>query len=108
MVGETLLERNFEVVRLVGGTCFGYLDNSWRIVFGVPNTIASTYFAEARNIMILPFQRLVSRQGSAAGSNEWTLFGASGPKLVVQSSNGATSVWPEQDGHVRVSKERRK
>jgi tRNA (guanine-N(7)-)-methyltransferase subunit TRM82 len=53
--------------------------------------------------MAFPYQCLVARTGSTAAPHEWTLFGASGAKLVVQSSTGASSVWPEQDIQARVS-----
>ncbi|KAF2025810.1 guanine-N(7)--methyltransferase subunit TRM82 [Setomelanomma holmii] len=46
--------------------------------------------------MIFPYQCLVARTDSD-DSNKWTVFGASGSKLVAQSSTGATSVWPQQD-----------
>jgi hypothetical protein len=55
------------------------------------------------DIMALPYQCLVARNESTEAEVKWTLFGASGPKLVAQSSNGTTSVWPEQDGRVSVS-----
>jgi hypothetical protein len=55
--------------------------------------------------MALPYQCLVARNESTEASVKWTLFGASGPKLVAQSSNGTTSVWPEQDERVNVSNE---
>ncbi|EUC48771.1 hypothetical protein COCMIDRAFT_33844 [Bipolaris oryzae ATCC 44560] len=45
--------------------------------------------------MAAPYQCLVARSSKDVG--DWVLFGASGPKLVVQSSNGATSVWPAQE-----------
>jgi hypothetical protein len=59
------------------------------------------------DIMALPYQCLVARNESTEAEVKWTLFGASGPKLVAQSSNGTTSVWPEQDGRVSVSNEHR-
>ncbi|KAF2855407.1 tRNA methyltransferas-like protein [Plenodomus tracheiphilus IPT5] len=46
--------------------------------------------------MAIPFQCLVARNSHTAVPTEWTLFGASGPTLVVQSSTGTTSTWPEQ------------
>ncbi|KAF2132942.1 hypothetical protein P153DRAFT_373589 [Dothidotthia symphoricarpi CBS 119687] len=55
--------------------------------------------------MVLPFQCLVARSGPTATSHEWTLFGASSSKLVVQSSNGDRSIWPEQDDRVRQEDE---
>ncbi|KAH7379315.1 guanine-N(7)--methyltransferase subunit TRM82 [Phaeosphaeria sp. MPI-PUGE-AT-0046c] len=46
--------------------------------------------------MKFPFQCLVARAGSDENSGTWTLFGASGSKIVLQSSDGTTSVWPQQ------------
>ncbi|KAF1839900.1 tRNA methyltransferas-like protein [Cucurbitaria berberidis CBS 394.84] len=51
--------------------------------------------------MALPYQCLVARAGNATDSDGWTLFGASGSTLVVQSSNGAISLWPKRDAHIR-------
>ncbi|KAF1944099.1 guanine-N(7)--methyltransferase subunit TRM82 [Clathrospora elynae] len=51
--------------------------------------------------MATPYQCLVSRNTTASGTSEWTLFGASGSKLVVQSSRGAASIWPEQSAHIK-------
>jgi hypothetical protein len=55
------------------------------------------------NNMDFPFQCLVARSRTADGLGAWTLFGASGPKLVVQSSDGTISVWPQQLGRSMVS-----
>ncbi|KAF2705255.1 guanine-N(7)--methyltransferase subunit TRM82 [Pleomassaria siparia CBS 279.74] len=44
--------------------------------------------------MTFPYQCLGACNYSLGNSHEWTLFGASGPRLVVQSSSGASSVWP--------------
>ncbi|USP77250.1 tRNA (guanine-N(7)-)-methyltransferase non-catalytic subunit TRM82 [Curvularia clavata] len=44
--------------------------------------------------MAAPFQCLIARSSQDAG--DWTLFGASGSKLVVQASSGATATWPDQ------------
>ena len=51
--------------------------------------------------MAAPYQCLVVRSSKDVG--DWVLFGASGPKLVAQSSNGATSVWPAQEAQTEVS-----
>lgn len=53
--------------------------------------------------MALPYQCLVAHSSRDAG--DWTLFGASGPKLVVQSSHGVTSMWPEQEAQTEVSEQ---
>ncbi|KAE8832793.1 hypothetical protein HRS9122_08506 [Pyrenophora teres f. teres] len=45
--------------------------------------------------MAVPYQCLVARRSGDSG--DWTLFGASGSKIFVQSSNGVTSTWPAQD-----------
>ncbi|KAL5121206.1 tRNA (guanine-N(7)-)-methyltransferase non-catalytic subunit trm82 [Pleosporales sp. CAS-2024a] len=47
--------------------------------------------------MAFPFQCLVASSGSSE-SGAWTLFGASGSTIVVQSSNGATSTWSQPTG----------
>ncbi|KAH4018298.1 tRNA methyltransferase non-catalytic subunit TRM82 [Parastagonospora nodorum] len=46
--------------------------------------------------MAFPYQCLVARSESSADGAAWTLFGASGSKIVVQSSNGVASVWSQQ------------
>lgn len=55
--------------------------------------------------MAAPYQCLAAWSSQDAGG--WTLFGASGPKLVAQASNGATTVWPEQQAQTEVSKRTR-
>jgi hypothetical protein len=56
------------------------------------------------NIMAVPYQCLVARnQTPGSGPAEWTLFGASGSKIIVQSSNKKTTIWPEQDSLSKVS-----
>jgi len=59
--------------------------------------------------MALPYQRIAACNRSVGNSWEWTLIGASGPWLAVQSSSGASSVWPaaesvDQDANVRQLK----
>jgi len=44
--------------------------------------------------MTFPYQRVEACNRTRGDSHEWILFAASGPKLVVQSSGGASSVWP--------------
>lgn len=51
--------------------------------------------------MAATFQCLVAQSSQDAG--DWKLFGASGPKLVVQASSGATATWPEQQAQTEVS-----
>ncbi|KAL6712080.1 tRNA (guanine-N(7)-)-methyltransferase non-catalytic subunit trm82 [Coniothyrium glycines] len=51
--------------------------------------------------MPFPIQCLVARPESSLGADDWTLFGASGSNLIVQSCNGATSEWSEQIGQAR-------
>jgi hypothetical protein len=55
------------------------------------------------NNMNFPYQCLVARGGTSFDPTAWTLFGATGSRLVTQSSNGTTSVWPQQDVQLRVS-----
>ncbi|KAH9879218.1 tRNA (guanine-N(7)-)-methyltransferase non-catalytic subunit trm82 [Plenodomus biglobosus] len=50
--------------------------------------------------MAVPYQCLIARNSCAAAPGQWTLFGASGPTLVVQSSTGTISTWPEQTSTV--------
>ncbi|KAH7399259.1 tRNA methyltransferase-like protein [Pyrenochaeta sp. MPI-SDFR-AT-0127] len=47
--------------------------------------------------MTFPYQCLVARSASNKGSNEWTVFGASGSRICALSSKGATSTWPEHN-----------
>jgi hypothetical protein len=53
--------------------------------------------------MLFPFQCLVARSSSLEGSKGWHLIGASGSKLVAQSSTGTTATWTQQEDHVIVS-----
>ncbi|KAH8732771.1 guanine-N(7)--methyltransferase subunit TRM82 [Phaeosphaeriaceae sp. PMI808] len=46
--------------------------------------------------MAFPYQCIIARNSFSGEPNVWTLVGASGSTLVVQSSNGARSVWPQQ------------
>ncbi|KAF1912259.1 guanine-N(7)--methyltransferase subunit TRM82 [Ampelomyces quisqualis] len=55
--------------------------------------------------MQFPYQCIVARSEPSESSISWTLFGASGSKIVVHSSNGATSVWPQQVGQMQISQE---
>ncbi|KAF2831496.1 hypothetical protein CC86DRAFT_443164 [Ophiobolus disseminans] len=50
--------------------------------------------------MAFPYQCLVARSETSPDSHSWILVGASGSKLVTQSSNGATSVWPQEESNV--------
>lgn len=43
--------------------------------------------------MTLPYQCLVSSTRASGESYEWILFGTAGPRLVAQSSTGASSAW---------------
>jgi tRNA (guanine-N(7)-)-methyltransferase subunit TRM82 len=54
--------------------------------------------------MAFPYKCLVARNfTTASNSSDWILFAASGSRIVVQSSKGAASIWPEQDAQSRVS-----
>jgi hypothetical protein len=53
------------------------------------------------NIMSVPYQCIVARSSEA--TEDWAIFAASGSKLVVQSSSGATTTWPQQDSRIEVS-----
>ena len=53
--------------------------------------------------MAAPYQCLVAKSAKDAG--DWILFGASGPKIVIGSSSGVTSTWPEQEAQTEVSVE---
>ncbi|OAL55663.1 hypothetical protein IQ07DRAFT_529398 [Pyrenochaeta sp. DS3sAY3a] len=55
--------------------------------------------------MAIPYQCLASRAVGAASPSGWTIFGASGPNLVVQSSQGTTAVWPTHDEAGRGAQE---
>jgi hypothetical protein len=55
-----------------------------------------------RNSMTLPFQCIEAHSALGDEQNEWVLFGASGSKLVIQSSDGASSVWPAEGRTARV------
>ncbi|KAL1794775.1 hypothetical protein ACET3X_006591 [Alternaria dauci] len=45
--------------------------------------------------MSVPYQCIVAHSSESAG--DWVIFGASGSKIVAQSSRGATTTWPPQD-----------
>ncbi|KAH7124045.1 guanine-N(7)--methyltransferase subunit TRM82 [Dendryphion nanum] len=47
--------------------------------------------------MALPFQCLQSCSPSPENTAEWIIVGASGSKLLVQSSSGSASIWPTQN-----------
>ncbi|KAF2874854.1 tRNA methyltransferas-like protein [Massariosphaeria phaeospora] len=51
--------------------------------------------------MKLPYQCIEVADRSIDSGNEWLLFGASGSKLIVQSSTGVQSVWPAEEDEVR-------
>jgi hypothetical protein len=54
--------------------------------------------------MAIPYKCLVARNSPTdSGVSDWVLFGASGSRLVVQSSKGAATIWPEKDAPNRVS-----
>lgn len=48
--------------------------------------------------MAHPYQCILSYNDCSSQDSKWILFGASGPKLVVQSSSGVTSVWSPEKG----------
>jgi tRNA (guanine-N(7)-)-methyltransferase subunit TRM82 len=53
--------------------------------------------------MAFPYQRIEACNRSNGNHQEWVFIGASGSDLVVQSSTGASSVWPAADNiEVRV------
>ena len=53
------------------------------------------------DIMTVPYQCIVAR--SSESSDDWTVFAASGSKIVVQSSRGSVTTWPQQDAQIEVS-----
>ncbi|KAG9188668.1 hypothetical protein G6011_07373 [Alternaria panax] len=53
--------------------------------------------------MAVPYQCIVAR--SSESTEDWTIFGASGSKIVAQSSRGATTTWPPQDNQIEHQQE---
>ncbi|KAI4647769.1 hypothetical protein J4E93_004179 [Alternaria ventricosa] len=53
--------------------------------------------------MTVPYQRIVAR--SSESSDDWTVFAASGSKIVVQSSRGSVTTWPQQDAQIEDQQE---
>ncbi|KAI4701594.1 hypothetical protein J4E81_003334 [Alternaria sp. BMP 2799] len=53
--------------------------------------------------MTVPYQCIVAR--SSESSDDWTVFAASGSKIVVQSSRGSVTTWPQQDAQIEHQQE---
>ncbi|KAI4648837.1 uncharacterized protein J4E79_009909 [Alternaria viburni] len=53
--------------------------------------------------MTVPYQCIVAR--SSESSDDWTVFAASGSKIVVQSSRGSVTTWPQQDAQIEDQQE---
>ncbi|KAI4918983.1 tRNA (guanine-N(7)-)-methyltransferase non-catalytic subunit trm82 [Alternaria infectoria] len=53
--------------------------------------------------MTVPYQCIVAR--SSESSDDWTVFAASGSKIVVQSSRGSVTTWPQQDAQTEDQQE---
>ncbi|KAF2270584.1 guanine-N(7)--methyltransferase subunit TRM82 [Lojkania enalia] len=51
---------------------------------------------------MVPYQCIQVCERSTNGSHEWILVGASGSKLVIQSSNGATRTWAGEDKYMNL------
>jgi hypothetical protein len=53
--------------------------------------------------MASPYSCIEACNLSLNGKNEWVIFGASGSSIAVQSSSGASTVWPADVGKETVS-----
>lgn len=53
--------------------------------------------------MAFPYQCLTALTKPSVSGDDWILFGASGPTLVVQSSSGVKSSWPPEQELEKVS-----
>lgn len=47
--------------------------------------------------MALPYSCIEACELSNDGKSEWVVIGTSGPRLALQSSSGATAVWPKAE-----------
>ncbi|KAI4673265.1 uncharacterized protein J4E88_008877 [Alternaria novae-zelandiae] len=53
--------------------------------------------------MTVPYQCIVAR--SSESLDDWTVFAASGSKIVVQSSRGSVTTWPQQHAQIEDQQE---